>query len=60
VNDIHDMKPLDETTVPAARPAMYALEANQGWFAKRGIVPGTRVTFSSKLEALIEKHRREK
>lgn len=38
--NIADMQPLDETTHCAVRPARYALEMNQGWFAKRGISPG--------------------
>jgi len=40
--NIADMKPL--TTDSTARPSrQYALEMNQGWFAKRGIKPGRRV-----------------
>jgi uncharacterized protein len=39
--NIADMQPLDETTHCASRPVRYALEMNQGWFKKRGIVPGT-------------------
>lgn len=41
--NITDMQPLDETTHCASRPARYALEMNQGWFKRRGIVPGTRL-----------------
>ncbi len=41
--NITDMKPLTTTTYPSAGPAKYALEVNQGWFAKRGIGPGARV-----------------
>jgi uncharacterized membrane protein (UPF0127 family) len=41
--NIADMQPLDETTHCASRPAIYALEMNQGWFKKRGIGPGMRV-----------------
>jgi uncharacterized protein len=37
---IADMQPLDETSHCASRPARYALEMNQGWFKKRGIVAG--------------------
>jgi hypothetical protein len=38
-----DMKPLDESSHCAAEPVRYALEMNQGWFAKRGLKPGTRL-----------------
>jgi uncharacterized protein len=41
--NIADMQPLDETSHCAARPARYALEMNQGWFKKRGIVAGTAI-----------------
>lgn len=41
--NIENMQPQTQTTHTAARPAKYALEANQGWFAKRGIKPGARV-----------------
>jgi uncharacterized membrane protein (UPF0127 family) len=38
--DIKDMQPLDETPVPSAEPAQYALEVNQGFFEARGIEVG--------------------
>jgi uncharacterized protein len=41
--NIADMQPLDETTHCASRPARYALEMNQGWFKKRGIIAGTPI-----------------
>ena len=41
--NIEDMQPHTQKTHAAARPAKYALEANQGWFRKRGIKPGDRV-----------------
>jgi uncharacterized membrane protein (UPF0127 family) len=41
--NIEDMKPLSRDTHSAARPAKYALEANRGWFAQRGIKPGAKV-----------------
>jgi uncharacterized membrane protein (UPF0127 family) len=41
--NVADMQPLDETTHCALRPARYALEMNQGWFKKRGIVAGTAI-----------------
>ncbi|MGH8662462.1 MAG: DUF192 domain-containing protein [Burkholderiales bacterium] len=41
--NIEDMKPHTQDTHAAARPAKFALEANQGWFARRGIKPGAKV-----------------
>lgn len=41
--NIADMKPLTTEPHPSARPARYALEMNQGWFARRGIKAGARV-----------------
>ena len=38
--NIADMKPLTTDPHPSAKPAKYALEMNQGWFAKRGIKAG--------------------
>ncbi|MEL6344430.1 MAG: DUF192 domain-containing protein [Myxococcota bacterium] len=40
---IADMEPFDKTTVPSEKPAMYALEMAQGWFATRHIEEGQRV-----------------
>jgi len=41
--NIADMQPQSERTHCAARPARYALEMNRGWFAQRGLKPGTRL-----------------
>ncbi len=41
--NIADMEPHTQTAHGALRPAKYALEANQGWFRKRGIKPGDKV-----------------
>lgn len=41
--NIEDMKPHTQDTHPAAKPAKYALEVNQGWFSKRGIKPGAKI-----------------
>ncbi len=41
--NIADMQPHTQDSHGAAKPAKYALEMNQGWFAKRGIKPGARV-----------------
>jgi uncharacterized membrane protein (UPF0127 family) len=40
---IHDMQPLDESSHCAAKPARFALEMNQGWFAHKGIKPGAQI-----------------
>jgi uncharacterized protein len=41
--NIHDMPPLTYATFSSAGVASYALEVNQGWFAKRGIGRGARI-----------------
>jgi uncharacterized membrane protein (UPF0127 family) len=41
--NIADMQPHSEQSHCAARPARYALEMTQGWFAQRGIRAGTRL-----------------
>jgi len=43
---ITDMKPLTLDSHPPPRPVLYALEMNQGWFAKNGIKAGDVVRFS--------------
>lgn len=43
VVSIADMKPLTTDPHPSAKPAKYALEMNQGWFAKRNIKAGARI-----------------
>ena len=40
---IADMKPLTTDPHESGKSAKYALEMNQGWFAKRGIRPGAKV-----------------
>jgi uncharacterized protein len=47
VVNIADMQPQSDDSHCSAKPVRYALEMNQGWFAKRGVKPGTR--FSSEL-----------
>lgn len=47
--NIEDMQPLTEDSHQAAGPAKYALEVNQGWFAKRGIGRGDRVVGLDKI-----------
>jgi len=41
--NIEDMAPQTEDSHCARRPALYALEMNRGWFAARGIKPGSRI-----------------
>ena len=41
--NIADMKPQTEDNHCAKQPARYALEMNLGWFAQRGIKPGTKL-----------------
>jgi hypothetical protein len=48
--NIADMQPHTEVSHCAARPARFALEMAQGWFAERGIRAGTRLRGLEKLE----------
>ena len=41
--NVEDMAPQTLDSHCARRPARYALEMNGGWFAARGIKPGTRI-----------------
>jgi uncharacterized membrane protein (UPF0127 family) len=41
--NIADMQPHSEQSHCAVRPALYALEMTQGWFAQRGIKPGMKL-----------------
>ena len=47
--NIENMAPQTEDTHCAARPARYALEMDRGWFAARGIKPGTKLGGIDKL-----------
>ena len=47
--NIADMQPHTEVSHCAARPARFALEMAQGWFAERGIRAGTRLRGLEKL-----------
>lgn len=44
VVNIEDMKPQTLDSHCSTQPVRYVLEMNQGWFAKRGIKPGARLT----------------
>ncbi|MDP2314593.1 MAG: DUF192 domain-containing protein [Pseudomonadota bacterium] len=39
-----DMTPLDTSSVPSVKPAMYALEMRQGWFAAHDVAVGDTLT----------------
>jgi uncharacterized membrane protein (UPF0127 family) len=41
--NIADMEPHSEASHCATRPVRYALEMNRGWFAARGVKPGSRL-----------------
>ena len=43
ITNIADMEPQTENSHCASRAARYALEMNRGWFAARGIKPGSRI-----------------
>jgi uncharacterized membrane protein (UPF0127 family) len=44
IQEIQDMAPQTETLHTPIQPYLYALEVNQGFFSRNGIVPGDRVT----------------
>ncbi|MFT4103788.1 MAG: DUF192 domain-containing protein [Burkholderiaceae bacterium] len=43
IANLADMQPFDETSHCAARPVRFALEMEQGWFARRGVKAGARL-----------------
>jgi uncharacterized protein len=47
--NIEDMAPQTDDTHCARRPARYALEMDRGWFASRGIKPGSKLGGIDKL-----------
>jgi hypothetical protein len=42
--NIADMAPMTDTSHCSSAPVRYALEMEQGWFAKRGLQPGKKIT----------------
>lgn len=42
--NLEDMRPQTTDSHCSARPVRFVLEMNQGWFARKGIKPGTRLT----------------
>jgi uncharacterized protein len=49
--NIEDMAPQTETSHCAEKPARFALEMNQGWFAKRGFKAGSKLNGLQRLPA---------
>jgi uncharacterized protein len=41
--NIEDMQPQTEASHCSAKPVRFVLEMNQGWFARRGIKPGSKL-----------------
>jgi uncharacterized protein len=41
--NIEEMQPRSEDSHCSAKPVRFVLEMNQGWFARRGIKPGSRL-----------------
>ncbi len=45
IREIHAAAPRDDTPIPSATSNIaYALEMNQGWFGRKGIVIGTQIS----------------
>lgn len=44
ITNIEDMEPRTEVSHCAVKHVVYALEMERGWFAKRGLKAGTRIT----------------
>ena len=42
--NLADMKPLSTDSHCSAQPVRYVLEMNQGWFAKKGLIAGSRLS----------------
>lgn len=42
--NIEDMAPMTEKSHCSTKPVRFVLEMNQGWFAKRGLKPGFKLT----------------
>ena len=49
--NIEDMEPQTENNHCAAKPARFALEMNKGWFAQKGLKPGTHLNGLDKAPA---------
>jgi len=42
--NVADMAPKSDASTCPSRPVRYALEMEQGWFAKRGVTAGNKIT----------------
>ena len=57
--EIHNMDPNHPThRYISSLPARYALEVNQGWFDKNGVVPGDRAEFDLHSDAEVFRYKR--
>jgi len=54
VIDIQDMEPRDETIHKPNEPYLYAVEANQGWFARNDIEPRSQVRLARTTPTVIQ------
>lgn len=53
LREVHALHPYDETAVQSRGEALkFALEVNQGWFAKNGVKPGAQLDLKALAEAL--------
>ena len=53
LEEIYQMHPFDETSVPSRSTQLqFALEMNQGWFAKNGLKPGAKLDLQGLAAAL--------
>jgi hypothetical protein len=57
ISSIHDMKPLDESSIPSLEEVQFALEVNQGWFNTYGIKKGDKLRPSKEILQLLDKLR---
>lgn len=53
VVNVAEMRPHDLSGTAAAGDAVYAVEANRGWFDRHGVRTGTRVVFEERLVRLL-------
>ena len=49
--NLADMKPQTEDSHCSAKPVRYVLEMNQGWFAQKGIKPGSKLVSAAVFNA---------
>jgi uncharacterized membrane protein (UPF0127 family) len=55
LREIHPLFPFDETPIQSSsRQIQFALEVNQGWFARNGILPGIQMNLHRLSLALLE------